>query len=399
MAAASDPHAVLREVVEALAPLERGPCSPGEAQAAAWLADRLEAAGAHVEIEPAEATPQFAQTIAKLSAAGVAGGLLALVGARRTSALIGGAVAAAVVDDVSNGPRVFRSATTTALPTQNVVAQIGDPEAARTVVVLAHHDAAPTGKIFEATLQEDLGELLPGLIERIDTSLPQWWLVPAAPLLVAAGALRRKPAMVAAGTALGALAVTLMADIGRNRIVPGANDNLSACAVLVAVAEALRAEPAGGVRVLLVSCGAEEVLQGGIYAFRDRWLTQLDRDSTYIVNNDTVGSPRLILVEGEGAFLMEDYPRREFRDFAARCAERAGVGLRRGMRSRASTDGVVPARMGFPTVTFASIDRYKALSNYHLMSDTPENLDYSTVADAAKLTEEIIRALGRGEPA
>jgi Zn-dependent M28 family amino/carboxypeptidase len=198
---------------------------------------------------------------------------------------------------------------------------------------------------------------------------------------------------------MAAAATAAFADIARSPTVPGANDNLSACAALVGVAEALRAEPAGDVCVLLVSCGAEEVVQGGIYGFRDRWFGELDRETTYFLTLDTVGSPRLVMLEGEGPFVMEDYHRREFRDMVYRTAEREGIGLRRGMRARSSTDSVIPSRAGYPTATLASIDRNKALSNYHLMSDTPENLDYRTVAAATRLTEAVIRALGRGEPA
>ena len=42
-----------------------------------------------------------------------------------------------------------------------------------------------------------------------------------------------------------------------------------------------------------------------------------------------------------------------------------------------------------------SMDRYKALSNYHQMSDTPENLDYTTVLQALTLTEAVARELAR----
>ena len=39
------------------------------------------------------------------------------------------------------------------------------------------------------------------------------------------------------------------------------------------------------------------------------------------------------------------------------------------------------------------MNRYKALSNYHLMSDTPENLDYRTVRQALTVTEAVAREL------
>jgi Zn-dependent M28 family amino/carboxypeptidase len=175
--------------------------------------------------------------------------------------------------------------------------------------------------------------------------------------------------------------------------VPGANDNLTAVASVLELARLLRERPVSGVRVLLVSCGSEESLQGGMRAFARRHFSELDRERTWFLNLETVGSPRLVLIEGEGPLVMEDYHQREFRDLVARCADRAGIAMRRGMRSRASTDSVIASRAGYPTATMASIDRYKALSNYHMMSDTPENVDYETVAKAVAVSDEVIRAL------
>jgi Zn-dependent M28 family amino/carboxypeptidase len=233
------------------------------------------------------------------------------------------------------------------------------------------------------------------VLERIDTSLPQWWLTLLAPGLVGYGALRRKRGMIAWGAAMNAFGAAVFADIARSPIVPGANDNLTAVALLVAIAERLRERPVQGVRVLLVSCGAEEVLQGGIYGFAKRHFPQLPRESTYFLSIETVGSPELVLLEGEGPVIMEDYFHRPFRDLVARAAERVGAPLRRGMRARNSTDAVIPNRAGYPIATLASMDRYKALSNYHLMSDTPENVDYTTVAHAVKVTDAVARELAR----
>ena len=135
------------------------------------------------------------------------------------------------------------------------------------------------------------------------------------------------------------------------------------------------------------------MIQGGIYGFARRHFPALDRDRTWFLNLETVGSPNLIMLEGEGPVVMEDYHDRGFRDLVARAADGAGAHLRRGMRARTSTDSVVPSRAGYPTATLASMDRYKALSNYHLMSDTPENLDYRTVRQALVVTEAVAREL------
>ena len=374
----------LREVIETLAPIERRAGSPGEEQAARWLAERLAQTGCPVEVDEERFHDGYARVIGTLSAASALSGV---GGAAPTHAHARGRRRRAGDRRdrrrrLQRAARLFRRATAPLHPTWNVSRAWVTPRPTRTLVVLAHHDAAPTGAIFDDQAQAWLGERFPGVIERIDTSLPLWWALMSMPAMIAAGALAGPSRH---GTRRTARIADRHGRVRRRRAAPGvsrANDNLSAVAVLVALAEQLREHPVPGLRVLLVSCGAEEVLQGGIHGFAERHFPQLDRDRTWFLNLDTVGSPRLILLEGEGPVVMEDYHDRSFRDLVARAAERAGVPLRRGMRSRNSTDAVIPSRAGYPTTTITSMDRYKALSNYHKMSDTPENVDYRTVAQA-----------------
>ena len=390
----ADPTPVLQEVVEALAPLRRRAGSPEEEEAARWIAARLDAAGCEAAVEEEQFLDGYATLIAGLAATGAVAGMAGLARRlRKPAAAVAATVLAAIADDISNGPRLARRATTPPKTTWNVVARCGDSDADRTLVVLGHHDAAPTGRVFDERAQVWLGERFPGILERIDTSVPIWWPVLGAPAAVAIGAARGKPGLLRAGVAGCLVATAVFADIARSPIVPGANDNLSAVAVLVALAERLRTAPIDGLRVLLVSCGAEEVIQGGIYGFAARHFPALDRERTWFLSLETVGSPELVLVEGEGPVAMEDYHDRRFRDLVARAAERADAALRRGLRARNSTDAVIPSRAGYPTATLASMDRYKALSNYHQLTDTPENLDYTTVRHALVVAEATAREL------
>ncbi len=395
--AARTPERTLREVIGRLAPIERAAGSEGERQAAHWIADRLTAAGAPARVETAKFRGDFAAVVGALAAAGAVAGVAATTRrGRRLGAIAGAAIAALIADDISNGARPFRKLVRPERTTWNVVAEAGDRDAERTVVVLAHHDAAQTGFIFDPRFQERLIDRFPGIVERRDTSLPLWWPVLAGPLLASAGGLSGRRGLAGAGAVISAGAAATMADIQRGATVPGANDNLTAVAVIVALAEALAAAPVRGLRVQLVSVGAEEVVQGGIYGYCERHLAALDRERTFVLNVETVGGPSLALLEGEGSVVMEDYFDRPFRDLIGRVAERSGIPLRRGMRSRTSTDSVVPSRMGIPTATLVAIDRHKALSNYHRMTDTPENLCWPTVACAADLAEAVVREL---EPA
>jgi hypothetical protein len=337
----------------------------------------------------------YALLLLPLGLAGLAAGALHLSGrGRLRAALLAAASSALLIDDVSNGRRLWRRLTARRKRTWNVIATAGDRTAERTVVVLAHHDAAPTGRVFDQSFQRWLARRFPSVIARTDTALPLWWPVVSGGLLVAAGAALGSRRLTTSGTAMAALVIGLAADVARSPVVPGANDNLSAVAALVALAEGLDDAPPRALRVLLVSCGAEEVIQGGIYAFARTHFPRLPRESTWFVNLDTIGSPELLLVEGEGPFRMEDYCDSGFRELIARAARRAGLPLRRGVRARASTDAVVPSRAGYPTATFASWEPdTKLLSNYHLMSDTPENLCFDTVARAVEVVRAVIGAL------
>jgi hypothetical protein len=389
--------ATLREVVEALAPLERAPCSPGERRAAEWLAERLRRVpGVEVALEDEPSWGSFPPTLTGLGAVGTLAAALVLGGHRAAGALLATAALAGIVDEAHNGPRVVRRAVRRRRRTVNLVARVGQPHAARTLVVLAHHDAPQTGVLFDQTLQRRLHERAPWLLERFKTPLPQWWLGLAGPLATLAGALgagRVRGRAAGAGLVLGLIGTGLLVDMWRSPTVPGANDNLSGVAALVALAELLAADPVPGLRVLLVSCGAEETMQDGIRAFMRTHRHELAPEHTCFVNLDTVGSPHLVLLEAEGPVRMEPYNGPWLRDLLAERAAQLGIELHRGFRARASTDSVIPSRAGHPTATLVSMTAWRAPANYHLPSDVPENLDYTTVANATRLVRGSCGAL------
>jgi Peptidase family M28 len=384
----------LREVCEHLAPIDTTPCSPGEREAASWIAQRLRAAGAsEVALEEESSWGVFPPTAAALGALGVLGAALVLAGRRVCGALLGLVSAAGVLDEAENGPRVVRRVLRRRKATVNVIARVGDSRAQRTFVMLVHHDAAQTGRLFDQRLQRKIHERFPSLLRRFKTQPPQWWIGMAAPLgaVVSAITRRRGPAVV--GLAGGLFGTWLVADIWRSPTVPGANDNLSAVAAAVALAELLNENPIPGLCVWLVSAGAEETLQDGIRGFMQRYRSELDPESTWMLVPDTIGSPRLIMCEGEGPFRMHYYTDPSFRDLIERCAREQGIALERGFKARSSTDAVIPSRAGIPTAMLGSLTEWQTMANYHQMSDVPENLDYRTIADVTRLAYAIARAL------
>ena len=386
-------EATLREVVETLAPIERPPCLEGERRAAEWLAERFRGIGARVEVEQGRGYGTFPPTLLLIGAMAATSSALALRGRRVAALALGAAAVAAFADEIENGPRVFRRALRRERPLTSVVARLGDDGADRTLVVIAHHDAPQTGAIFDQGLQRKAFEVAPEFMDRFRTSIPLWWIGLIGPVGTAAAAVsgRRGPARV--GLAAGLLGAAAMADVARSDTVPGANDNLSGVAGLVALAEMLAERPVEGLRVLLVSCGAEESLQDGIRSFLAAHRDELPPERTWFVNLETIGSPKLAMLEGEGTLRMRDYTDPSFRELVAGTAARVGLALERDLRSRASTDSVIPSRAGYPTATLSSVTDWRSLANYHWPSDVPENLDYGTVGEAVALTYAVAEDL------
>ena len=392
---------LLRSVIEELAPIARLPTSSGERFAAHLIRRRLQDLGCRAAVEEVPAYGSYAWPIGLLNAGAVASGLAGGRGYRAVGAIGGGLAALGIVDDITGRWLVGRKLFMRRRTAYNVVADVGDPEAHCVLCVLAHHDAAPSGWVFHPGIEEWLIEHHPDLIDRMTSNPPLWWLVISGPVLVSLGAAIRNRWLLGTGLTIALGSLAAMADIGRRPAVPGANDNLSGVAALVAVATALREHPLPGLRVILVSAGAEEALQEGIRAFARRHFPGLPNQSTYFVNLDTIGSGRLVLLEGEGPVRMHYYDA-PFKNLVAGCAAAAGIPLVRGLRSRNSTDGVVPSKHGYPTATLVSVDDHKRIPNYHRYTDIPENVNYGSVLPAARLVEMVARTLARsarGAPA
>ena len=381
-------RALLERVVRELAAFERPSASEGERRAAEWLAAELREAGCRdVRVDQERAHGGYWWPLGLLNAGALLG---ALAGGRRGAALAGGAAAAAIYDDVGGGRLWFRRATLPKRPAWNVVAEAGDPGAQRTIVFIAHHDAAHSGLVFHPALPRIGMKLLPRLHERAEQSTPILYGTFLGPLLLALWGLLGTTALRVAGTVFTLGTTAAMANIGSSKVVPGANDNLSAVAVAVALAHSLRDNPPAGVRVLLVSTGSEESFMEGMQAFAKRHFPSLPRDTTEFVCLECVGSPDLCVVEGEGMLRMRYYTG-ETRERLARAGLDAGVELTRGLRTVAATDALIALRAGYPTCLLGGVDETKFPSNYHWPSDTPDNLDWDSVEGALAVCEEFVR--------
>ena len=380
----------LRGLVEELERIERPSASDGERRAAEWVLAKLRELGAEprIEAEPAHGTYWWPLGIG--AALGALGGLAALRGRRLLGALLGAAGAAGIAADFPPGRRPLRRL----LPRRtayNVVCEFGPPDAERTMVIVAHHDAAHPGVVFHPSLPQIAHRL--GMIESVDTSPPLMAPVVGGPILAALGALTGSRVLSKLGILFGVGSAAAMIDIGVRRVVPGANDNASGVVTLLAMASRLSQEPPREIRVILVSVGAEESFSEGIKAFGERHFRALPRESTFFLSIDQVGSgPHLLVLRGEGFLKMHEYPARALYLMDG-VAEELGIRLYPNLRIHNGTDGLEPLAAGYETASLCACNDLKQPGNYHWPNDVAEHVEFGTIADAVRLTEAAVRRL------
>lgn len=130
----------------------------------------------------------------------------------------------------------------------------------------------------------------------------------------------------------------------------------------------------------------------GMRAFAEHHFPSLDPARTHVLCVDAVGSPHLVLVEAEGMLEVRRYDER-LNDLIGQCAAEQEISLLRGYTMRLGTDGYIALRAGIPAASLMSLDDNGVCSNYHWPTDTPDRVDYRTLADAVNLCEAVARRL------
>jgi hypothetical protein len=358
----------LRGDVEALAALDRRSASAGERASAAWCAERLRAAGAAgVALQPYRYQHSFGPAHALHFAAAALGRLPA------AAALAGFEL------DYSGRAQPLRRL----LPAGDGANAVGRIPAApgseptRTLVLVAHHDAAHTGLMWHPRLAESGG--------RQEGRLPFSLLPELAMAAMAFGPRRlRLPAR-----AVLALATALALQVSRGATVPGASDNATGVAAVLALVERFAADPLPGVETIAVLTGAEESGMGGMAAWMAAEGSALDPATTLVLGLDTLGAGEPMVISSEGPLWRVAY-RGEDLDLADAGAARAGVPAPRRFRIGGWTDPVLARLAGLPTLSLLSL-RGNAFSDYHLPTDTPDRVDWDSVDACLALADGIVR--------
>lgn len=372
----------VRRDVEMLAAMERGSAGPGEHASGEWLRGRLMQAGAvDARLHHFRYQPTFAYAHAAHLGAGV-------LGATRGGAWGAALALAALISfdlDFSGRSQWVRRLLPSGEGTTVTARVAAGGERRRTVVLVAHHDAARTGLMWHPAAHAPIRKRAArsGKVDSFAT-LPTLALgLAACGGLSDARAPRLGRALRFAGGALLAGFLGLLVDVARGDVVPAASDNASGVAAVLALVERFAAEPLEGCDIIAVFPGCEESGMGGMSAWLASEGSSLDRRTTLVLGLDTVGAGEPVVLAGEGPVRTERY-RDEDLELALRGAERAGEPAPRHWRLGGWTDPILARFSGLPAVSLLSV-RDGGFPNYHLPTDTPDRVDWRSVERSIRI--------------
>lgn len=361
--------------------MERGSAAADKPQVA-WLEQRLRDAGAHeIRVESFRYQRRWVWRSGAHAAAGVGA---AAIGGPAGAALAAGALASFELD--ASGRNQWTSRLLPAGEGANVVARVPAAGAAeRTLVLVAHHDASRTGWLWRSWL---MGLAFRGARER-GGPRPLASVAHGAFALVAVGSLIGSRLLRLLGAAALAFGAAAGVDVARSRLVPGASDNASGVAAVLALVAAFARDPLERSDVIAVFPDCEEVGMGGMAAWVAGHRGELDAAGTLVVSLDSLGAGAPVVSTRESPVLAKY--RDEDLDWADRGALRAGEPPPRRTSLTLPTDAIVARHAGLRAVSILSKDANGRFAHYHLPTDTPDNVDYESVAHCTRLAGGIAR--------
>jgi hypothetical protein len=280
---------------------------------------------------------------------------------------------------------------------RNVVARLpAARERRRRAVLLAHVDAAHEGPavFFEPQRARAAAALFHEKLGHAPNPVQIVFWAGVAQTALHAGASAGVPTQLATW-ALAQLQGWIALTMGRAALapaVPGASDDAAGVAVLLALAEDLRAAPLDHTEVWFVATGCEESGLAGAVDLLEHHRDELDREGTWLLALDTLGSGTLRWCTGEGFVRFMPYDP-AFVALARETAAEPGAPPSRPYAMTFGTDALAGLVRGYKSLSLIALDDAGYPPHYHWRSDTPENVDPATPAAAREFTRRLLRRL------
>jgi hypothetical protein len=414
----------VREEIEALAEFDgRGPGTDAERRAAGHLAERLNELGREADTETIEVWPNWPLTYAIHIALAVIGSVISVTIPVLGALLVLFAVLLTFLD--ATGIAILTRRLLGRRSSQNVVSLEEDGDKPGELYLVAHYDAGRGGLAFNRTLQERRAALAARIKRPIGPLQPLFLVMVA--LLVCV--LLRVPGMdfkvltaiQFVFTVLLIIALPILLDTALASTVPGANDNASGVATVLALTERF-GDRLENFNLNVLFTGSQEALALGMRAFMKKRKGDIDTARSIFLNLDEVGRGTVRFTTREGLLMpikshdqlvevceeiVEDSTPAEDdeEDEDKNEIEKAqtidddndddddGTPEMRSMIQRNASDGYAARSAGLPAITITCKGRLDYTPDHHQPSDDPERIDDEALERAYDFSAEVIQRL------
>ena len=286
----------------------------------------------------------------------------------------------------------------------NVIGKLykpGTKAAKRLLIISGHHDSAP-----ENTWLRFLGY---GFFILLATFFIGYVIILVMSIIQLWGLIAENASMVRSGTlgwimmaypimpaVIFALFFTRKGKDGGN--VPGAADNLSACALSVAMCRFLVKNPTyipEDTEIRFISFGGEESGYRGSRRYVKRHLEELKRLDTRMLNIETVANPEFVILTSDINGTVKNSP--EIVKSVVKAAESAGVPFKVKPATLGTANDSGPfSQAGLKAITILGFKiPQQMVAFYHQKWDKPEILTIEPLLNVLKLTFEWVHNGGK----
>jgi hypothetical protein len=380
----------------------RGSTTENEREAAEYLQAELSTAGIEAALIPFTGHPTLAWLLLLPVAVAALGAALTWVTPWAGLLLGPAALATLILEQGTRADLLCRLLPQGA--SQNVEARIpAEGVPVRRIVVLGHYDTQRTGRIFNprlARIMEPLMARSPGPLKS-PIFMPQLAMVLQS---VAALWALLSPGSSAASVILGftltvhVVTAALLIQWGVSPYGPGASDNASGAAAVLALGERWRASESRpeGVELVLLCTGCEEANLRGATEWIKARGDELRHVPTLFINIDTLGygTPRFTGCEHSITGWPAFYPPAVL-EVCHEAAEQQGLVDAGPHTLPLPTDGLPLLARRLPGATVISFERHGLIPHYHQQGDTADNMDFDVAWRAVELGWGILEGLAR----
>ena len=371
-----------------------------ERRAAAALAERLRRGGRTAAVEPIYVHPQWAAIHLAHCLLAIAGSLVAVAEPAIGFALVLLATASLYLD--LSGRVLLLRTLFFRRASQNLISPplpeaLEDEPATERVILCAHLDAPRTGAVHNGWATRSFAALNRLLFFPTSPEAIVFWsmalLLPALGLRMAGIEGSAVSVAQLPQTLLLITAAFLLGEAALSPTSPGANDNASGVAAVVAALERISAERPARLEVHALLTGAGESTREGMRSFLRTHRKRLDRTRTRFIEIDSAGrgDPRWVLRQTAA---ITERPDPVLRDLAEALAD--GEPSRQPLRLAPFGDSGLAASYGYPSLMLTAREGEEFVPvGHHTPADTTASVDADSIDALARFAAEIVVLLDR----